>query len=54
MVVSGKNIRIYVTISRDTHELLKQEAKQVDRNVSNLVNVIIKNHIEEKNLRIEK
>ena len=51
MVVSGKNIRIYVTISREIHDLLKAEAKQDERNVSNLVNVIIKKHIEEKNLR---
>lgn len=51
MVVSDKNIRIYVTVSRETHDWLKEESLREDRNVSNLVNVIIKKHIErEKNL----
>lgn len=54
MVVSGKNIRIYVTISRDMHELLKEEAKKEDRNVSNMVNVIVKKYIKEKNLQDKK
>jgi predicted transcriptional regulator len=48
MVVSDKNIRIYVTIARETHDWLKEEALKEDRNVSNLVNVIIKKHIENK------
>ena len=45
MVVSDKNIRVYVTMSRHTHELLKKEAEREDRNVSNMVNVIIKKHL---------
>lgn len=48
MVISGKNIRIYVTVSRETHNWLKEEADRDDRNVSNLVNVIIKKHIGNK------
>jgi hypothetical protein len=45
MVVSNKNVRIYVTVSKDTHNWLIEEAANDDRNVSNLVNVIIKQHI---------
>lgn len=48
MAISDKNIRIYVTISKDTHDWLKDEATKEDRNVSNLVNVIIKKYIERK------
>lgn len=48
MVVSSKNIRIYVTVSKETHDWLKEEAKRDDRNVSNLVNVILKKHKENK------
>ena len=44
MVISDKNIRIYVNISRETHEWLKKEGIKEDRNVSNLVNVIIKKY----------
>ena len=51
MVISNKNVRIYVTVSKETHEWLKAAAKNDERNVSNLVNVIIKKHIEsQKNL----
>lgn len=44
-MISNKNIRIYVTVSRDTHEWLKEAAAKDERNVSNLVNLIIKKHI---------
>jgi hypothetical protein len=47
-VISDKNIRIYVTISKETHNWLKEEAIRDERNVSNLVNVIIKKYIENK------
>lgn len=48
MVISSKNIRIYVTVSKETHTLLKEEADNDLRNISNLVNLIIKKHYEQK------
>jgi hypothetical protein len=47
-VISDKNVRIYVTVSRETHDWLKEEGVREERNVSNLVNVIIKKYIESK------
>lgn len=48
MVISDKNVRIYVTVSKDTHKWLQAEAKKDERNVSNFVNVIIKKYKESK------
>lgn len=48
MVVSSKNVRIYVTVSKETHAQLKEEADNDVRNISNLVNWIIKKHYEQK------
>lgn len=47
-MISDKNVRIYVTVSKDTHNWLQAEAKKDDRNVSNFVNVIIKKYKESK------
>ena len=48
MVISDKNIRINVTISKDSHQWLKNKAIEEERNVSNLINVIVKKYIEQE------
>jgi len=46
MVISDKNNRIYVTVSKETHQWLQDEAIKEERNVSSMVNIIIKRYRE--------
>lgn len=47
-MIKKENIRINVTLSRELHKLLKEDASFEDRSIGNMAAVIIKKYYEEK------